>query len=82
MTMFNTIATPNSTQYNWGDCRYTSGGYPNDATFANVNSNHPGGVNVLMADGSVRFVKNAINQATWWALGTRANGEVISSDSY
>ncbi len=82
MTMFNTIATPNSTQYNWGDCRYTSGGYPNDATFANVNSLHPGGVNTLMADGSVRFVKNSINQYTWWALGTRANGEVISSDSY
>jgi prepilin-type N-terminal cleavage/methylation domain-containing protein/prepilin-type processing-associated H-X9-DG protein len=82
MTMFNTIATPNATQYNWGDCRCTGGGYPNDATFANANSNHPGGVNALMADGSVRFVKNAINQATWWALGTRANGEVISSDSY
>ena len=76
MTMFNTIAPPNSTQYPWGDCRYTGGGYPNDATFANVNSNHPGGVNVLMADGSVRFVKSSINQYTWWALGTRANGEV------
>ena len=76
MTMFNTIAPPNSTQYPWGDCRYTGGGYPNDATFANANSNHPGGVNVLMADGSVRFVKSSINQYTWWALGTRANGEV------
>jgi prepilin-type N-terminal cleavage/methylation domain-containing protein/prepilin-type processing-associated H-X9-DG protein len=82
MTMFNTIATPNSTQYPWGDCRYTGGGYPNDATFANANSNHPGGANVLMADGSVRFVKSSISQATWWALGTRANGEVISADSY
>ena len=82
MTMFNTIVAPNSTQYNWGDCRYTGGGYPNDATFANANSNHPGGVNTLMADGSVRFVKSSINQATWWALGTRSNGEVISSDSY
>jgi prepilin-type N-terminal cleavage/methylation domain-containing protein/prepilin-type processing-associated H-X9-DG protein len=82
MTMFNTIVAPNSTQYNWGDCRYTGGGYPNDATFANANSLHPGGVNVLMADGSVRFVKSSINQATWWALGTRANGEVVSSDSY
>ena len=81
MTMFNTIAPPNSTQYPWGDCRYTGGGYPNDATFANVNSNHPGGVNALMADGSVRFVKSSINQYTWWALGTRANGEVISSDA-
>ena len=51
MTMFNTIAPPNSTQYKWGDCRFTGGGYPNDATFANANSNHPGGCNVLMADG-------------------------------
>jgi prepilin-type N-terminal cleavage/methylation domain-containing protein/prepilin-type processing-associated H-X9-DG protein len=82
MTLFNTIATPNSTLYPWGDCRYTGGGYPNDATFANTSSLHPGGVSVGMADGSVRFVKNSINQATWWALGTRANGEVISSDSY
>jgi prepilin-type processing-associated H-X9-DG protein len=82
MTMFNTIVPPNSTQYLWGDCRFTGGGYPNDATFANTSSNHPGGVNVLMADGSVRFVKNTINQATWWALGTRANGEVISADTY
>ena len=82
MTMFNTIAPPNSAQYNWGDCRYTGGGYPNDATFANANSLHPGGVNVLMADGSCRFVKNSINMYTWWALGTRANGEVISADSY
>jgi prepilin-type N-terminal cleavage/methylation domain-containing protein/prepilin-type processing-associated H-X9-DG protein len=82
MTMFNTIATPNSSLAPWGDCRYTGGGYPNDATFANVNSNHPGGVNVMMADGSVHFIKNSINQYTWWALGTRADGEVISSDSY
>jgi prepilin-type processing-associated H-X9-DG protein len=80
--MFNTIVPPNSTTYLWGDCRFTSGGYPNDATFANTSSHHPGGVNVLMADGSVRFVKNSINQATWWALGTRGNGEIISSDSY
>jgi prepilin-type N-terminal cleavage/methylation domain-containing protein/prepilin-type processing-associated H-X9-DG protein len=82
MTMFNTIAPPNSTQYPWGDCRYTGGGYPNDATFANANSLHPGGCNVLFADGSVHFVKNSINQYTWWSLGTRGNGEVISSDSY
>jgi prepilin-type N-terminal cleavage/methylation domain-containing protein/prepilin-type processing-associated H-X9-DG protein len=82
MTMFNTIVPPNSTQYNWGDCRFTGGGYPNDATFANTSSNHSGGVNTLMADGSARFIKNSINMNTWWSLGTRANGEVISADSY
>ena len=82
MTMFNTIVTPNSNQYKWGNCRFTVGGYPNDATFANASSNHPGGVNVLMGDGSVKFVKSSINQFTWWSLGTRANGEVISADAY
>jgi prepilin-type N-terminal cleavage/methylation domain-containing protein/prepilin-type processing-associated H-X9-DG protein len=82
MTMFNTIVTPNSQNYPWGDCRCTGGGYPNDATFANTSSLHPGGVNVMMADGSVRFVKSTISQNIWWALGTRANGEVVSSDSY
>ena len=46
------------------------------------NSNHPGGCNVLFGDGSVRFVKSTLNMMTWWALGTRSDGEVISADSY
>jgi prepilin-type processing-associated H-X9-DG protein len=78
-TMFNTVVTPNSKTYPWGFCSDTSIG---GAEIITANSNHPGGVNILMGDGSVRFVKDSINQATWWALGTRANGEVISSDSY
>jgi prepilin-type N-terminal cleavage/methylation domain-containing protein/prepilin-type processing-associated H-X9-DG protein len=45
-------------------------------------SNHPGGVNLAFADGSVRFVKDSVGLQAWWALGTRAGGEVISSDSY
>jgi prepilin-type processing-associated H-X9-DG protein len=45
-------------------------------------SNHNGGVNVCFADGSVKFIKNTINLQTWWALGTRNMGEVISSDNY
>jgi prepilin-type processing-associated H-X9-DG protein len=45
-------------------------------------SNHPGGVNVGFADGSVRFVKDSVGLPTWWALGTRNLGEVVSSDSY
>jgi prepilin-type processing-associated H-X9-DG protein len=46
------------------------------------NSNHPGGVNIGFADGSVRFVKDSVSVQTWWALGTRSSGEVVSSDSY
>jgi hypothetical protein len=35
-----------------------------------------------MMDGSVRFIKNTVSLPTWWALGTRARGEVLSADSY
>ena len=48
----------------------------------NANSNHPGGVNCAFADGSVKFIKDSINPNIYWALGTRAYGEVISSDAY
>ena len=45
-------------------------------------SNHPGGVNMCLADGSVRFIKDSVNLQAWWGLGTRAMGEVITADSY
>jgi prepilin-type N-terminal cleavage/methylation domain-containing protein/prepilin-type processing-associated H-X9-DG protein len=45
-------------------------------------SNHPGGVNFAFADGSVKFIKNSINLATYRALGTRNFGEIVSSDAY
>ena len=45
-------------------------------------SYHPGGINVAMADGSVRFIKNSISTTTWWALATIKGGEILSSDSY
>ena len=53
-------------------------------TFAAITarSYHPGGVNVLMGDGSVRFIKDTINGATWRGLGTVNGGEVLSADAY
>jgi len=45
-------------------------------------SNHPGGVNFAFADGSVKFIKQSISDMPYQALGTRAGGEVLSSDSY
>jgi prepilin-type processing-associated H-X9-DG protein len=47
-----------------------------------ASSYHPGGVNALFADGSVRFVKSSVSPVTWRGLGTIAGGEVISGDAY
>jgi prepilin-type N-terminal cleavage/methylation domain-containing protein/prepilin-type processing-associated H-X9-DG protein len=45
-------------------------------------SQHPGGGNFFFMDGSVRFLKTSTALRTFWALCTRNNGEIISSDAY
>ena len=80
-TMFNTIVPPNSKQYSFGGCKSDLGG-SDYSEYVNANSFHPGGCNVLMGDGSVKFIKESVSWTTWWALGTRNGGEVISADSY
>ncbi|WP_165075535.1 DUF1559 domain-containing protein [Paludisphaera rhizosphaerae] len=81
--MFSTIQTPNDNKYKFGTCQFGCANCGLDVAWAiDAQSNHSGGVNTLMGDGSVRFVKDSVSQQTWWALGTRANGEVVSSDSY
>ena len=79
-TLFNTIVTPNSKVHGWAHCSNLSSSVV--GVFSNAASYHPGGVNILMTDGSVKFVKDSIAQGTWWALGTRANGEVLDASSY
>jgi prepilin-type processing-associated H-X9-DG protein len=44
---------------------------------AAARSYHSGGVNVLLGDGSVHFVRDSIDPATWRALATRNGGEVV-----
>jgi prepilin-type processing-associated H-X9-DG protein len=77
---YNHYNTPNKLSCvaanSWGG---PPGGY-NDIITAT--SNHPGGVNVCFCDGSVRFVKDSVNIQTWWAIGSRNRGEVVSSDQY
>lgn len=53
-------------------------------TFAAMTSRsyHPGGVNVLMGDGSARFIKNTIDGRVWRALGSISGGEVVSADAF
>jgi prepilin-type N-terminal cleavage/methylation domain-containing protein/prepilin-type processing-associated H-X9-DG protein len=76
----------------WADgevyCTLYDHGYPPNAPQSDcisrgynwkaARSRHAGGVNLLLADGSVRFVHNGIDLATWHALGSRAGGEVIA----
>jgi prepilin-type N-terminal cleavage/methylation domain-containing protein/prepilin-type processing-associated H-X9-DG protein len=77
-SLFNTIVPPN--KYKWTHCSNT--GSTTMMPFSNATSFHSGGVNTLMTDGSVKFIKDTVNQNTWWSLGTRAGGEVVSADSY
>ena len=44
---------------------------------ATSRSQHPGGVNVLLCDGSVHFINESIHFETWRAMGTINRGEVI-----
>ena len=82
-TLFNTDRAAQLDQYNWGACRIGCGGCsPDDVDYINAQSNHSGGVNSLMGDGSVKFIKDSVAMDDLWALGTRANGEVVGSDQW
>ncbi|MDG3006119.1 DUF1559 domain-containing protein [Paludisphaera mucosa] len=80
-TMYNHVAPPNWQGIDCGSFSSTMD-TPGEHAIVSARSAHPGGVNVLMGDGSSRFVKNSIAVETWRAVGTRAGGEVVSSDSY
>ena len=59
-----------------GDCYDSSA----DRGFLAARSYHSQGVNVALCDGSVRFVRNAINLTTWQMMGSRADGNVVTFD--
>lgn len=82
-----TRISPNAQQPDYGacwvarqaPCNRNTGNGPNH--YIGSRSRHPGGVNTLMGDGSVRFTKDTIAIQAWRALSSRAGGEVISSDA-
>jgi prepilin-type N-terminal cleavage/methylation domain-containing protein/prepilin-type processing-associated H-X9-DG protein len=71
------IMTPNKKA-----CFYGTAGWAVHVTIIGASSFHPGGVNVGMLDGSVKFVKDSIAPQTWWAICTYAGKEIVSADSY
>jgi prepilin-type processing-associated H-X9-DG protein len=66
---------------NWINVRTDADGGLDD-----FSSNHPGGVNLLFADGSVHFLRaltsDGPERRAFWALGTRAGGEAIQGIDY
>jgi prepilin-type N-terminal cleavage/methylation domain-containing protein/prepilin-type processing-associated H-X9-DG protein len=81
-TAYNHCATPNARR---ASCSYDFYSQTDDLLGGGLRSGsfpatsaHPGGVNVLMMDGAVRFVRDGVAQPVWRALGTRSGGEVVS----
>lgn len=77
---YNHYLTPNAKNF---DC------IANDPTMTYIavgyraaRSRHTGGVNVLLADGSVRFVQDSVSPQTWRALATRMGGEVVGGANF
>ena len=84
-TMFNAVQTPNESIFNgclFLDQSCSIGCNMDGSWTVPATSAHPGGVNVTMADGHVQFIKNSISRPTWWAIATKADGEVVGSDAY
>ncbi len=81
------VQTPNLKNC-WGSNQDTvspnaaSGNLYQWSSLLTARSNHPGGVNMLFLDGSVKFMKNSVNIGTYAALATKAGGEVIDASSY
>jgi prepilin-type N-terminal cleavage/methylation domain-containing protein/prepilin-type processing-associated H-X9-DG protein len=76
----NLLVPPNS---NFPYCQFwdTNGDF-DSAGIVGLTSYHSGGANVAMADGSVKFLKSSTAYTVLWALGSRDQGETLSSDSY
>jgi prepilin-type processing-associated H-X9-DG protein len=73
-TLYNHVAAPNTT---------SCAGIPFPGTMTNMSmqvspsSNHPGGVNVMLGDGSVRLISSSVDLNTWRGMGTRNGGEIF-----
>jgi prepilin-type N-terminal cleavage/methylation domain-containing protein/prepilin-type processing-associated H-X9-DG protein len=69
-SLYNHYYTPNPKEWDCGNGSHNKG-------LSTARSNHPSGANLLLCDGSVRFVTNTIALNTWRALSTRSGGEII-----
>lgn len=75
-TIFNTISGPNSTLPNCVNACTTCTATDNMGMWA-ARSRHTGGVHVLLADGSVKFVSDNVDNTTWQRAGARSDGNPL-----
>jgi hypothetical protein len=73
--LYNHVMPPNT----WS-CSTDATNYHGAAESAS--SRHSGVVTLLLMDGSVRGIKDSVSRTTWWALGTKSQGEVIDASSF
>jgi prepilin-type N-terminal cleavage/methylation domain-containing protein len=69
-TLFNSYLMPNDRML---DCGSFGLGW------FKASSNHPGGVHMVLGDGSVHFIRDGIDMDTWRALSTRGDCEALGS---
>ncbi len=75
-TRYHHIFGPNAVSCNFGSEDFDG------QVLVTATSRHPSGVNLLLADGSVRFVKETIRLELWKALGTVMGGETIDQNAF
>jgi prepilin-type N-terminal cleavage/methylation domain-containing protein/prepilin-type processing-associated H-X9-DG protein len=63
-------------------CFFTDAGASKYICNLTASSYHAGGVNTGFLDGSVRFIKDGINQRSWWGVATYSGSEVIDASSF
>jgi prepilin-type N-terminal cleavage/methylation domain-containing protein/prepilin-type processing-associated H-X9-DG protein len=76
---YNHYYTPNSKSF---DCIANNPALPGYTAvgYKAARSYHSGGVNLLLADGSVHFIRDSVDPVTWRSMSTRNGGEVFTAD--
>lgn len=71
-TLYNHFYVPNPREWDCGNGSHNKG-------LSTARSLHPGGVNLLLCDGSVKQIASTVSLTTWRSLGSRAGQEVLSN---
>jgi prepilin-type processing-associated H-X9-DG protein len=79
--LYNHVYAPNAKAF---DCCNNCGfpGGDGEEAIMTARSYHPGGVNLLMGDGAVRFVGDGVEEEIWRAIASRNGSETIDNSKF